>query len=114
MYYLCPERRISFDGFINYEGRRFGVPYSYQHKTVRVRRQRNMLYIYSSDFQELLTVHDVTWSKRDRYCSNQFPPLNPEEYPTSPVTTVVRQLEHEAPALGFEKFNFGEEVSDNE
>ena len=114
MYYLCPERRISFDGFINYEGRRFGVPYSYQHKTVRVRRQRNMLYIYSSDFQELLTVHDVTWSKRDRYCSNQFPPLNPEEYHTAPVTTVVRQLEHEAPALGFEKFKFGEEVSDNE
>ena len=27
-YYLCPERRISFDGFINYEGRRFGVPYN--------------------------------------------------------------------------------------
>ena len=26
--YLCPERRISFDGFVNYEGRRFGVPYS--------------------------------------------------------------------------------------
>ena len=28
--YLCPERKISFDGFINYEGRRFGVPYRYQ------------------------------------------------------------------------------------
>ena len=27
--YLFPERKISFDGFITYEGRRFGVPYSY-------------------------------------------------------------------------------------
>lgn len=37
-YYLCPERRISFDGFVNYEGRRFGVPYSYRGSTVRVMR----------------------------------------------------------------------------
>ena len=22
-FYLCPERKISFDGFVNYEGRRF-------------------------------------------------------------------------------------------
>ena len=34
--YLCPERRISFDGFVNYEGRRFGVPYSYPGATARV------------------------------------------------------------------------------
>ena len=27
--YLCPLRKISFDGFVNYEGRRFGVPYRY-------------------------------------------------------------------------------------
>ena len=33
LFYLCPERRISFDGFVNYEGRRFGVPYSYGGKT---------------------------------------------------------------------------------
>ena len=32
-YYLCPERKISFDGFVNYEGRRFGVPYWYTNKT---------------------------------------------------------------------------------
>lgn len=25
LFYLCPERRISFDGFVNYEGHRFGV-----------------------------------------------------------------------------------------
>ena len=27
--YLCPIRCISFDGFVTYEGRRFGIPYSY-------------------------------------------------------------------------------------
>ena len=37
--YLWPERRISFDGFVNYEGRRFGVPYSYTGTVCRVSRQ---------------------------------------------------------------------------
>ena len=39
--YLCPERRISFDGFVNYEGRRFGVPHSYSGATARVERSNN-------------------------------------------------------------------------
>ena len=34
--YLCPEHRVSFDGFVNHEGRRFGVPYSYPGATARV------------------------------------------------------------------------------
>ncbi len=38
LFYLCPEHRISFDGFVNYEGRRFGVPYTYSGKTARVMR----------------------------------------------------------------------------
>lgn len=32
-YYLCPEHKISFDGFVHYDGRRFGVPYWYTGKT---------------------------------------------------------------------------------
>ncbi len=36
LFYFCPERRISFDGFVNYEGRRFGAPYTYGGKTARV------------------------------------------------------------------------------
>ena len=112
--YLCPERRVSFDGFINYEGRRFGVPYSYPHKIVRVRRIDSFLYIYSDDLRQHLAVHDVTWSKRDSYCVDQFPPLDPEEHPTAPVTVRVTQLRHEEPALGFDKFNFEKEDHDNE
>ena len=29
-----------------------------------------MIYIYSSDLKQQLTTHDVTWSKRDRYCAD--------------------------------------------
>ena len=78
--YLFPLRKISFDGFICYEGRRFGVPYSYTESTVRVCRKQTMLYIYSSDLKELLVTHDVTWSRHDSYCAGQFPePDMPEE-----------------------------------
>ena len=44
--YLCPLRKISFDGFVNYEGRRFGVPYRYTGSLVRVRRENTQLYIH--------------------------------------------------------------------
>ena len=37
--YLWPERKISFDGFINFEGRRFGVPYWYTERVARVSRR---------------------------------------------------------------------------
>ncbi len=63
-FYLCPERKISFDGFVNYEGRRFGVPYSYPGATARVSRNGDMLCIYSADLKVLLATHMVTWSPR--------------------------------------------------
>ena len=50
-FYLCPERKISFDGFVNYEGRRFGVPYSYPGATARVERSGDLLRIYSADLK---------------------------------------------------------------
>ena len=52
-FYLCPERKISFDGFVNYEGRRFGVPYSYPGATARVERSGDLLRIYSADLKVL-------------------------------------------------------------
>ena len=63
LFYLCPERRISFDGFVNYEGRRFGVPFSYKASTARIMRKDDMIYIYSSDLKQLLTTHDVTFEE---------------------------------------------------
>lgn len=106
--YLCPERKISFDGFVNYEGRRFGVPYRYTGKTARIRRQGYYLYIYSSDCKQLLTTHDVTWSKRDRFCTDQYVTIQPEELPTAVVTTKIEQLP-EVSASAFEKFDFEKE-----
>ncbi len=110
LFYLCPERRISFDGFVNYEGRRFGVPFSYHGATARVMRKDDMIYIYSSDLKQL-TTHDVTWSKRDRFCADQYAALNqPEEFPTMPVKTEIQRLWEPESSLSFEKFNFDKEV----
>ena len=113
LFYLCPERRISFDGFVNYEGRRFGVPFSYKGSTARIMCKDDEIYIYSSDLKQLLTTHDVTWSKRDRYCADQYAP-QPEEFPTMPVRTEISRLPEPEPILSFEKFNFDKEVDWNE
>lgn len=37
--YLAPLRSIDFEGFVNYEGRKFGVPFSYTQKKARVMRK---------------------------------------------------------------------------
>ena len=114
--YLCPERRISFDGFIEYEGRRFGVPYSYTRKTVRVRRKQEILLIYSDDFSQLLTSHPVTWSRNDSYCENQFLPYSgPEEFPTMPVKVSLNHADvPKLESAGFEKFSFTFEEGEDE
>ena len=112
LFYLCPERKISFDGFVNYEGRRFGVPFSYRGSTARIMRKDDMIYIYSSDLKQQLTTHDVTWSNRDRYCADQYTALEqPEEFPTMPVRTEISRLPEPGPSLSFEKFNFDREVN---
>lgn len=54
-WYLCPLRKISFDGFVNYEGRRFGVPYRYTGSLVRVRCAK----IHSCI--SILQMHAVYW-----------------------------------------------------
>lgn len=110
-FYLCPERRISFDGFVNYEGRRFGVPYSYPGATARVERSGDTLYIYSTDLKLLLCTHDVTWNRRDSFCEGQYEALiQPEEFPTAPVQTQIQQLPKPSDNLSFAKFDFdGEE-----
>ena len=109
--FLCPRRKVSFDGFIEYEGRRLGVPYTYDGRTVRVRRNTNELLIYSEDFSELLTSHPVTWSRKDSYCENQFYQIDqPEEQPTATVKSTIKQKAE--PAIlpqGFAKFTFLEE-----
>ena len=109
--YLCPARKITFDGFVNYEGRRFGVPYQYVGKLARISRQGRTLYVYSEDLRHLLTTHEVTWSKRDSYCEKQYAALpQPEEFPTMPVHTQIRQLSEPESHDAFERFNFSKGV----
>lgn len=111
-YYLCPERKISFDGFVNYEGRRFGVPYWYTEKTCRVKRDGYILYIYDTKMTKILTSHDVTWSRRDSFCRDQYVTEQPEEQPTAPVKIQIQQLNPPKYDSGFGKFNFEEGLWD--
>ena len=111
--YYYPERRLSFDGFVNYEGRRFGVPCRYHGKTVRVRRRGYYLYICSSDFSELLVTHEVTWSRRDRFCPDQYISEQPEEYPSVPVKVMIEQKEP-LNDDAFSKFDFDKEDYGND
>ncbi len=109
--YLAPERKISFDGFINYEGRRFGVPYGYRGSTARIAREDDMIYIYSADARELLATYEVTWSKRDRFCKDQYlDAQQPEEFPTAPTRTTMTMLEEPKHDLTFDKFDFDKGV----
>lgn len=94
-------------GFVNYEGRRFGVPYRYAGAIARVMRQDDTLYVYSDDLRQLLVPHEVTWSKRDCFCKDQYvTPQQPEEFPTSPVRSTLQILPEPATNASFEKFSF--------
>ena len=108
--YLCPLRKISFDGFVNYEGRRFGVPYWYPKKICRIRRQDYTLCIYNDDLTQKLTEHPVTWSRKDSFCKDQYVTEQPEELPTVPVHKLIQRKEPDPGASAFDKFNFDREV----
>ncbi|MBO4291962.1 MAG: IS21 family transposase [Lachnospiraceae bacterium] len=111
-FYLCPVRCISFDGFVTYEGRRFGVPYTYSGRMCRVRRDEYTVTIYDLDLTHILTTHDVTWSRKDSFCKDQYLDTQPEEFPTMPVKSRIFQAEQLELPSGFEKFNFEEGIWD--
>ncbi len=52
--YLCPRRKISFDGFVSFEGHRYGVPYWYARRECRVSREGRVVHIYSDDLSREL------------------------------------------------------------
>lgn len=53
-------------------------------------------------------THAVTWSHRDSFCEGQYE-VQPEEFPTAPVKTQLRQLPKPASNLSFAKFDFDDE-----
>ena len=107
--YLCPLRSISFDGFVSYEGRRFGVPYYYTERQCRVKREGETLFIYDKSLTSLLAKHPITWSYKDSFCEDQYVLKQPEEKPTMPVKAVIHQIEPPKSHSGFGKFHFDNE-----
>lgn len=105
--YLAPERSISFDGFVEYEGRRFGVPYTYTGKKARVMRSGDELVILTSG-GEVLQRYQVDWSKASKTCPGQWAP-KPEELPTAPVKAVVHNSAHKTDGR-FSRFSFHKEA----
>ena len=64
---------------------------------------------------KVLTTHNVTWSRRDSYCKDQYATVQPEEFPSVPVKVQIEQRSSAIPDDGFRKFNFdGEEGSADE
>ncbi|MCR9037174.1 hypothetical protein [Tractidigestivibacter montrealensis] len=91
--WLCPRRRIAFDGFAGYEDRRFGVPWWCERRDCRVSREGGYLHIYSDDLSRELVARAGTWDRRDSWCEGQWADAQPEELPGQPVTTSTARVE---------------------
>ena len=94
--YLAPLRSIDFEGFVNYEGRKFGVPLSYQQKKARVMRKGNQLIVMDDAATSVLSTFSVDWSRKPKTCPGQWTApeetAQPEEHPTMPVKVTMRQV----------------------
>lgn len=107
--YLAPERSISFDGYVNYEGRRFGVPISYKNKKARVMRKGETLTVLNAETFEPLSTYEVTWARKDRSCKGQWAEndeeygMQPIEQPTAPVRAVLTMCSRK-PAGKYDRF----------
>ena len=91
--YLAPRRNLSFDRFVEYEGRRYGVPLPYTRRSVRVMRDREKLSVLDSDDFHELASYTVDWSGKDKTCPGQWDlgaPQCPQEKPTAPVHDLMR------------------------
>lgn len=108
--YLCPRRKVAFDGFVSFEGRRLGVPYWYEGQECRVCREGRYLHIYDLSLTRELACHEVTWSRRDAWCEGQWSDSQPEELPSQPPATTLAQVEPPAHDPAFAKFDFGRAV----
>jgi len=102
MAYLAPSRTITLDGFVYYEGRRYGVPFSYKQKKARVMRRLDDVYILDNETFTVLEQYKADWSLKPHYSRYQFEPEMPEEHPTAEVKSVMRILPSENDFSGFD------------
>lgn len=105
--FLAPLRKVAFDGYINYEGRLYGVPYCYKNKTVRVIRRREILEILEPESAAIIQTHIVDWSKKAKPAPHQWDD-QPEEHPTMPVKVTIPMLAATSTQKRFERFAFVE------
>lgn len=103
---LCPRRKVGFDGFVTYEGGRFGVPHWHPGRECRVGREGERLRIYSEDLSRELPAHPVTWGRRDGFCEDQCVGAQPHEPPTAPVRVTVARLGAPSGNPAFSKLGF--------
>ncbi len=90
--YLAPVRDIAWDGYISQDNRRYGVPFTYTKKQVRVMRQNDMLYIFDPITREIIQTHEIDWSKHEHRCDSQWEePEQPEEHETAPIKVTMKQ-----------------------
>ena len=91
--YLAPARRLTFDRFIQYEGRRYGVPSFYTKRSARVMRDHEKLVVLDLDDFAEIAAYDVDWARADKTCPGQwdYGVLDqPEERPTAPVKSYLK------------------------
>ena len=74
--YLCPRRKISFDGFVSFEGHRYGVPYWYVRRECRVNREGRVVHVSVN----LFFTSFAKQARRSRKggftgCANVFSPI---------------------------------------
>jgi transposase len=111
--YLAPMRTISYDGYVNYENRTYGVPLCYSGKFVRVQRTGDVLKILTPDTHDELYRHHVNWSKKPNNCIGQWS-LEPEEQPTQKVTSTLAFVPPRDTSRRFDRFSILKEESFND
>lgn len=106
--YYAPLRKISYDGYVTYESRRYGVPIKYRASKVRVLREYEKLSIIDPDTGVLIVEHSVDWSRLPHNCEGQWEEIDPDmpqEQPTAPVKVGIR-IEDRNSDNRLSRFNF--------
>lgn len=108
--YLAPARAVSFDGFVEYEGRRYGVPLSYRSGKARVMRDGEILYVLDYESGARLAEYNVDWARASKCCPGQWSEeygAQPEELPTNTVRVSVSLEQDIAMRVRFARFGSG-------
>ena len=115
--YLAPVRRLSFDRYVQYEGRRYGVTSSYVKRVARVMRDYERLHVIDCDDYMEVASYDVDWAKADKPCPGQWDygmVDQPEEHPTAPVRSTLRIATDAATSNDLSRFSLFAAIDDKE